>query len=70
MPVPAYQQLNENPRLAERVHEVMVMGVSTRRYAKVLPETAGTVGISKQRLAPAHQRRSDGAHRADEAAIR
>lgn len=47
VPVPAYQQLNENPRLAERVHEIMVMGMSTRKYAKVLPETAGTVGISR-----------------------
>jgi putative transposase len=47
VPVPAYEQLNENPRLAERVHEIMVTGVSTRKYAKVLPEMAGTVGISK-----------------------
>ncbi len=45
--VPAYEQLNENPRLAERVHEIMVTGVSTRKYAKVPPEMAGTIGISK-----------------------
>ena len=45
--VPAYEQLNENPRLAERMHEIMVTGVSTRKYDKVLPEMAGTVGASK-----------------------
>jgi len=45
--VPAYEQLNENPRLGERMHEIMVTGVSTRKYGKVLPEMAGTVGISK-----------------------
>ncbi len=47
VPIPAYEQLNENPRLAERVHDIMVTGVSTRKYADVLPEMAGTVGISK-----------------------
>ncbi len=47
VPIPAYEQLNENPRLAERVHDIMVTGVSTRKYAEVLPEMAGTVGISK-----------------------
>jgi putative transposase len=47
VPIPAYEQLSENPRLAERMHEIMVTGVSMRKYGKVLPEMAGTVGISK-----------------------
>jgi putative transposase len=45
--IPAYEQLNQNPRLGKRVHDILVTGVSTRKYAKVLPKMAGTVGISK-----------------------
>ena len=44
--VPAYQQLND-ASIGKRVRDIMVAGVSTRRYAQVLPEAAGTVGVSK-----------------------
>ena len=44
--VPAYRQLND-ASIGKRVRDIMVAGVSTRRYAQVLPEAAGTVGVSK-----------------------
>jgi putative transposase len=45
--VPAYQQLSGDAAIGKRVRDIMVAGVSTRRYAQVLPEAAGTVGVSK-----------------------
>ena len=48
--IPAYEQLSQNPRLGKRVHDIMVTGVSTRKYAKVLPEMANSVGISKSSI--------------------
>ncbi len=47
VPVPAYQRLCAEPRLADRMREILVNGVSTRKYATVLPKMAGTVGIAK-----------------------
>ncbi len=34
-------------RLADRILEILLAGVSTRRYGDVLPEMADTVGVSK-----------------------
>lgn len=45
--VPAYQRLREEAKLGERLRDILVTGVSTRKYALVLPEMAGTVGIKK-----------------------
>jgi len=45
--IPAYERLLSDPRLGQRVRDIMVAGVSTRRYKSVLPEVAGTVGVSK-----------------------
>jgi transposase-like protein len=45
--VPAYDALRGNDRLADRMLEILMNGVSTRRYEDVLPEMAGQVGISK-----------------------
>ena len=45
--VPAYERLREDSGIGKRVRDIMVAGVSTRRYASVLPEAAGTVGVSK-----------------------
>lgn len=47
VPVPAYERLREDSGIGKRVRDIMVAGVSTRRYASVLPEAAGTVGVSK-----------------------
>jgi transposase-like protein len=45
--VPAYERLRDDAHVGARVRDILVAGVSTRRYAAVLPEAAGTVGVSK-----------------------
>lgn len=45
--IPVYERLQAEPKLAERVRDILVAGVSTRKYARVLPVMAGTVGIAK-----------------------
>jgi len=45
--VPAYTALQANQGLADRMLELVMNGVSTRRYARVLPKMADQVGISK-----------------------
>ena len=48
--VPAYAALQKSPGLADRMLEIMMAGVSTRRYETVLPEMAETVGVSKSQV--------------------
>ena len=45
--VPAYERLRDDANIGARVRDILVAGVSTRRYAQVLPQAAGTVGVSK-----------------------
>jgi transposase-like protein len=45
--VPAYERLHDDVGMGRRVRDILVAGVSTRRYKQVLPQAAGTVGISK-----------------------
>jgi len=45
--IPAYARLREEPRLGDRIRDILVSGVSTRKYAGVLPAMAGSVGIKK-----------------------
>lgn len=45
--VPAYERLSGDARMGARVCDILVKGVSTRKYESVLPEAAGTVGVSK-----------------------
>ena len=45
--IPAYTAMQADGRLGERMIEILMNGVSTRSYEKVLPEMADTVGISK-----------------------
>lgn len=40
-------RLRDDANVGARVRDIIVAGVSTRRYAQVLPEAAGTVGVSK-----------------------
>ncbi|MEX3583097.1 MAG: transposase, partial [Burkholderia sp.] len=47
VPIRAYTQLRDDERLTQRMYDIMVSGVSTRKYDEVLPEIAHTVGISK-----------------------
>jgi putative transposase len=48
--IPAYAAMQKDERLADRMLDVMMAGVSTRRYADVLPEMAEQVGISKSQV--------------------
>lgn len=48
--VPAYQAMQKEGRLADRMLEIMMAGVSTRKYEEVLPEMAEQVGISKSQV--------------------
>ncbi len=50
VPVPAYQRLRDDANMGTRVRDILVTGVSTRRYEDVLPEAAGTVGVSKSSI--------------------
>jgi putative transposase len=45
--VPAYQRLSSDSRMGARVRDILIKGVSTRKYEAILPEVAGTVGVSK-----------------------
>jgi putative transposase len=45
--IPAYEAMRGNTRLGQRMLEILLAGVSTRRYEKVLPEMADSVGVSK-----------------------
>ena len=45
--VPAYEALRQDGALGERMLDILMAGVSTRNYERVLPEMAATVGVSK-----------------------
>lgn len=45
--LPAYERMRGNARMGQRVRDIVVKGVSMRKYEAVLPEVAGTVGVSK-----------------------
>jgi len=45
--IPAYQAILENSHLGSRILEILMMGVSTRNYQRILPRMAETVGVSK-----------------------
>lgn len=48
--IPAYEAMRKGGRLADRMLEILIAGVSTRRYRHVLPEMAETVGVSKSEV--------------------
>ena len=45
--LPAYAAMQSDSRLGKRMLEILMHGVSTRSYGKVLPEMAATVGVAK-----------------------
>jgi len=45
--VPAYEAMQQPGGVADRMLEILLAGVSTRNYARVIPEMADTVGVSK-----------------------
>jgi len=47
MDLPAYEAMQTDSRLGRRMLEILMHGVSTRSYRKVLPEMADTVGVAK-----------------------
>jgi putative transposase len=48
--IPAYEAMRKDGRLADRMLEILLAGVSTRRYEQILPEMAETVGVSKSQV--------------------
>lgn len=53
IPIPLYEQLQRDSGLAERMSEILVSGVSTRKYARVLPAMAASAGIAKSSVSRA-----------------
>ncbi len=45
--IPAYEALQDEPRLGARMLEILLRGVSTRQYQGVIAEMADTVGVAK-----------------------
>ena len=50
VPIPAYEALVTNSRLGSRILEILMKGVSTRKYKEILPKMADTVGVSKSQI--------------------
>ena len=48
--IPAYEAMVMNSRLGQRILEILMHGVSTRKYKEILPEMAETVGVSKSQI--------------------
>ena len=42
--IPAYEAMQDQPRLGARMLDILLRGVSTRQYEQVIPEMADTVG--------------------------
>ncbi len=47
VPIPAYEALRRNATTGQRMLGILLDGVSTRRYQRVIPEMADTVGVSR-----------------------
>ena len=50
VPVPAYEVTRGDRRLADRMLEILMQGVSTRKYEKVIPAMAEQVGVRKSEV--------------------
>jgi len=48
--IPAYEAMVNNSRLSSRILEILMKGVSTRKYKQILPKMADTVGVSKSQI--------------------
>ncbi len=48
--IPAYEAMRKDGRLADRMLEILLAGVPTRRHEHVLPGMAETVGVSKSEV--------------------
>jgi transposase-like protein len=47
VPIPAYEAMRQNATTGRRMLDILMDGVSTRRYQRVIPEMADTVGVSR-----------------------
>jgi len=47
VPVPAYEAMQAEGPLRDKLGEILLSGVSTRKYERVVPEMATSCGISK-----------------------
>ena len=45
--IPAYEAMRQNAATGQRMLGILLDGVSTRRYQRVIPEMADTVGVSR-----------------------
>jgi hypothetical protein len=48
--IPVYQAMQSNSRLGQRILSILMQGISTRSYSKVLPAMAQTVGVSRSNI--------------------
>jgi len=48
--IPLYERLKDDARLGARMSEIVLAGVSTRRYGRVLPELADATGMSRSEV--------------------
>src|SRR6476619_5179759 len=62
--VPLYEQLQGDSGLAARMSKILVSGVSTRKYARVLPAMAASAGIAKSSVSRAVKAASEARLRA------
>jgi putative transposase len=53
VPVPAYGAMQDRDSMSSRMMEILLEGVSTRRYQGVIPKMADTVGVSKSSVSRA-----------------
>ena len=51
--VPAYEAMQDRAGTGSRMLEILLEGVSTRRYGAVIPQMADTVGVSKSSVSRA-----------------
>jgi len=60
VPVPAYGAMQNRNGTSSRMLEILLEGVSTRRYQGVIPKMADTVGVSKSSVSRAMIQASEG----------
>jgi transposase-like protein len=48
--IPAYEAMHKDDRLGDRMLEILMTGVSTRQYSRVLTDMADQVGVSKSQV--------------------
>ncbi|MFH0914819.1 MAG: IS256 family transposase [bacterium] len=50
VPIPAYEAMQSDAALGEKLSSILLRGVSTRNYEDVIPEMAETCGVSKSSM--------------------